>query len=253
MRVDLNSDVGESFGAYTIGQDPILLPHLTSANVACGFHAGDPGVMRATIALAKQHGVAVGAHPGFPDLAGFGRRDLHATPREVEDFVMYQIGALAAIAASQGVRLQHVKPHGALFNMAVRDAELADAIARATAAVDSSLILFGLPASELIAAGRRAGLQTACEVFADRAYHSDGTLVSRRVTGAVIHDADVVEARVVRMASDRSVVAIDGSVVKFEIDTICVHGDTRGAAELAARIRRALDASGVQVKAVGVK
>jgi UPF0271 protein len=252
MRVDLNSDVGESFGAYTIGQDPILLPHVTSANVACGFHAGDPGVMRATIALAKQHGVAVGAHPGFPDLVGFGRRDLHATPREVEDFVVYQIGALAAIAAAQGVALQHVKPHGALFNMAACDAALADAIARATAAVDRSLILFGLPASELIRAGERAGLRTACEAFADRAYHRDGTLVSRRLPGAVIHDADVVEARVLRMATDRTVEAMDGSVVRLDIETICVHGDTRGAADLAARIRRALEASGVHVKPVGL-
>lgn len=253
MRIDLNSDVGESFGAYTIGQDPILLPHVTSANVACGFHAGDPGVMRATVALARQHGVAVGAHPGFPDLAGFGRRDLHATPREVEDLVVYQIGALAAIAAAQGVRLQHVKPHGALFNMAVRDAALADAIARATAAVDRSLILFGLPASELVRAGERAGLRTAREAFADRAYDPDGTLVSRRLPGAVIHDADAVEARVIRMATDRTVVAVDGSVVSLDIDTICVHGDTRGAADLAARIRRALEGSRVSVKAIGAE
>lgn len=251
MRVDLNSDVGESFGAYTIGQDPILLQHITSANVACGFHAGDPGVMRATVALARQHGVAVGAHPGFPDLVGFGRRDLHATPREVEDFVVYQIGALWATAAVQGVRLQHVKPHGALFNMAVRDAALADAIARATASVDSSLILFGLPGSELIAAGRRAGLRTAAEVFADRAYEPDGTLVSRRKPGAVIHDPEAVIARVVRMARDRSVVAVDGSVVRLELDTICVHGDTPGAANLAARIRTALAEAGVDVRAVG--
>ena len=252
MRVDLNSDVGESFGAYTIGQDSIVLANVTSANVACGFHAGDPGVMRATVALAKQHGVAVGAHPGFPDLAGFGRRNLHATPREVEDFVTYQIGALAAIAGAQGVRLQHVKPHGALFNMAVRDAALADAIARATAAVDSSLILFGLPRSELIRAGERARLRTASEVFADRAYEPDGTLVSRHVPGAVIHDGDIVEARVVRMARERCVEAVDGSVVKLDIDTICVHGDTRGAADLAARIRRSLEASGIQVKPIGV-
>ena len=251
MRVDLNSDVGESFGAYTIGQDPILLTHITSANVACGFHAGDPGVMRATVALAKQHGIAVGAHPGFPDLVGFGRRELQATPREVEDFVVYQIGALTAIAATQGIRLQHVKPHGALFNMAVRDNELADAIARATAAVDRSLIFFGLPGSELIAAGRRAGLRTASEVFADRAYEPDGTLVSRRKAGAVIHDPDAVVQRVVRMATDRTVVAVDGSIVRLELDTICVHGDTPGAAELAARIRQALNAAGVNVRAVG--
>jgi 5-oxoprolinase (ATP-hydrolysing) subunit A len=253
MRVDLNSDVGESFGAYTIGHDPILLPHVTSANVACGFHAGDPGVMRTTVALAKQHGVAVGAHPGFPDLVGFGRRELHATPREVEDFVVYQIGALAAIASAQGVRLQHVKPHGALFNMAVHDIALADAIARAAAAVDPELILFGLPGSELVRAGERAGLRTAREAFADRAYLPDGTLVSRRRPGAVVHDAGAVEARVLRMATDRTVVAADGSAVRLEIDTICVHGDTPGAADLAARIRRALDAAGVSVKAVGAK
>lgn len=251
MRVDLNSDVGESFGAYTLGQDQILLPHITSANVACGFHAGDPSVMRVTVALARQHGVAVGAHPGFPDLVGFGRRDLNATPGEIEDFVVYQVGALSAVAGAQGARLQHVKPHGALFNMAVRDRELADAIARATAAVDRSLILFGLPGSELISAGRRAGLRTAAEVFADRAYEPDGTLVSRRKPGAVIHDPDAVVARVVRMAMERSVIAVDGSTVAFDLDTICVHGDTPGAAVLAARIREALERSGVDVKAVG--
>jgi UPF0271 protein len=251
MRVDLNSDVGESFGAYTIGQDPVLLTHITSANVACGFHAGDPSVMRTTVAMAKQHGIAVGAHPGFPDLVGFGRRELHASPREVEDFVVYQVGALLAIAAVQGVRLQHVKPHGALFNMAVHDGALADAIARATAAVDRSLIFFGLPGSELIAAGQRAGLRTAAEVFADRAYEPDGTLVSRRKAGAVIHDPAAVVERVVRMATDRTVVAVDGSVIRLELDTICVHGDTPGAAELAARIRGALTDAGVDVRAVG--
>jgi UPF0271 protein len=251
MRIDLNSDVGESFGAYTIGQDTAVLAHVTSANVACGFHAGDPGVMRNTVMLARNHGVAVGAHPGFPDLVGFGRRDLHATPREVEDFVTYQIGALGAIAAAQGVRLQHVKPHGALFNMAVRDAALADAIARATAAVDRSLILFGLPRSELIRAGERAGLRTASEAFADRAYEPDGTLVSRRLSEAVIHDPKVVETRVVRMAAERTVVAVDGSIVSLDIDTICVHGDTPGAADLVARIRRTLEASGVEVTPVG--
>jgi UPF0271 protein len=251
MRVDLNSDVGESFGAYTIGQDAALLTHITSANVACGFHAGDPGVMRATVALAKEHRVAVGAHPGFPDLVGFGRRELQATPREVEDFVVYQIGALWAIAAAEGVQLQHVKAHGALFNMAVRDAALADAIARATASVDRSLIFFGLPGSELIAAGKRAGLRTASEVFADRAYEPDGTLVSRRKAGAVIHDPAAVVQRVVRMATDRTVAAVDGSVIRLELDTICVHGDTPGAAQLAARIRRALADAGVDVRAVG--
>jgi UPF0271 protein len=251
MRVDLNADVGESFGAWKLGQDPALMPHITSANIACGFHAGDPGVMRATVALAQEHDVAVGAHPGFPDLAGFGRRELQVSPRDVEDFVVYQVGALAGIAAAQGVRLQHVKPHGALFNMAVRDAALADAIARATTLIDRSMILFGLPGSELIAAGRRAGLRTACEVFADRAYEPDGTLVSRQRAGAVIDDPDVVLKRVVRMVREKAVDAIDGSTVALEVDTICVHGDTPGAADLAARIRKALTNAGIEVVAVG--
>jgi UPF0271 protein len=249
MRVDLNADVGESFGAWSLGQDPALMSSITSANVACGFHAGDPGVMRATVALATEHGVAVGAHPGFPDLAGFGRRELQVSPRDVEDFVVYQVGALAGIAAAQGVRLQHVKPHGALFNMAVRDAALADAIARAVALIDKSMILFGLPGSELVAAGARAGLRTACEVFADRAYRSDGTLVPRQDEGAVIHDAAAVEQRVIAMVRDQAVQAIDGTRVPLTVDTICVHGDTPGAAELAARVRAALETAGVNVKA----
>ena len=249
MRVDLNADVGESFGAWSLGQDPALMSSITSANVACGFHAGDPGVMRATVALATEHGVAVGAHPGFPDLAGFGRRELQVSPRDVEDFVVYQVGALAGIAAAQGVRLQHVKPHGALFNMAVRDAALADAIARAVALIDKSMILFGLPGSELVAAGARAGLRTACEVFADRAYRSDGTLVPRSEEGAVIHDAAAVEQRVIAMVRDQAVQAIDGTRVPLTVDTICVHGDTPGAAELAARVRAALETAGVNVKA----
>ena len=250
MRVDLNADVGESSGAWSLGQDPALMRSITSASVACGFHAGDPGVMRATVALALEHGVAVGAHPGFPDLAGFGRRELQVSPRDVEDFVVYQIGALAAIAAAQGVRLQHVKPHGALFNMAVRDAALADAIARAVTLIDTSMILFGLPGSELVAAGTRAGLRTACEAFADRAYRSDGTLVPRQEEGAVIHDAAAVEQRVMAMVRDQAVRAIDGTRVPLTVDTICVHGDTPGAAGLAARIRASLEKAGVEVKAL---
>jgi UPF0271 protein len=251
LRVDLNADVGESFGAWTLGQDPALMKSITSANVACGFHAGDPGVMRATVALAAEHGVAVGAHPGFPDLAGFGRRELQVAPRDVEDFVVYQIGALAGIAAAQGVRLQHVKPHGALFNMAVRDPALADAIARAITLIDTSIILFGLPGSELVAAGGRAGLRTACEVFADRAYQPDGTLVSRSHPNAVIHDAAAVEARVIDMVRTQAVDAIDGTRVPLRVDTICVHGDTPGAAELASRVRTALEKEGIAVRAIG--
>ena len=249
MRIDLNADVGEGREGL-LGQDPALMPHITSANVACGFHAGGPAIMRETVALAREHGVAVGAHPGFPDLEGFGRRELQVTPRDVEDFVVYQIGALGAIAAAQGVRLQHVKPHGALFNMAVRDASLADAVARAAALIDRTLILFGLPGSQLIAAGWRAGLRTASEGFADRAYRPDGTLVSRSEPGAVIHDPAVVVSRAVRMVKEHAVEAVDGTTLALPIDTICVHGDTPGAAELAARIKSALEAAAVEVRAL---
>src|SRR5947199_242446 len=251
MRIDINSDMGESFGAYTIGRDAGLMKSITSANVAAGFHAGDPTVLRDTIRLAKAHGVAVGAHPGFPDLVGFGRRELNVTPGEAEDFVLYQIAAVAGVARAEGVTLQHVKPHGALFNMAVRNSELSAAIARAVAAFDKSLILFGLPGSEILAAGRAAGLRVAAEVFADRAYEADGSLVSRRKPGAVIHDATAVVTRAVRMAAEHSVVAADGSVVPLEADTICVHGDTPGSDDLAAKIRAGLEQAGVIVQAIG--
>ena len=251
MRIDINSDTGESFGAYTIGHDEGLFQSITSANVAAGFHAGDQSVLRETIRLAKAHGVAIGAHPGFPDLVGFGRRELNVTPREAEDLVLYQIAAVAGVAAAEGVRLQHVKPHGALFNMAVRNGELASAIARAVAAFDNTLILFGLPGSEILNAGRAARLRVAAEVFADRAYEPDGSLASRRKPGSVIHDASVVVARAVRMVKERTVVAIDGSVVALEADTICVHGDTPGSDDLAAQIRAGLEAAGVTVRAIG--
>ena len=252
MRVDINSDLGESFGAYSIGHDLGLMPSITSANVAAGFHAGDPSVLRETIRLARTHGVAVGAHPGFPDLVGFGRRELNVTPKEAEDIVLYQIAAVAGVAAAEGVRIQHVKPHGALFNMAVRDPGLSGAIARAVAAFDRTLILFGLPGSEILRAGLNAGLRVAAEVFADRAYERDGSLVSRRKPGAVLHDADAVVDRAVRMVTTRSVVAIDGSVVPLETDTICVHGDTPGSDDLARKIRAGLERAGVLVKAIGL-
>ncbi len=250
-RIDINSDMGESFGAYRIGHDAGLMQSITSANVAAGFHAGDPSVLRETIRSAKAHGVAVGAHPGFPDLVGFGRRELNVTPKEAEDFVLYQVAAVAGVAAAEGVRVQHVKPHGALFNMAVRNKELATAIARAVAAFDRSLILFGLPGSEILNAGREAGLRVAAEVFADRAYEPDGSLASRRKPGSVIHDATAVVARAVRMVKERTVIAIDGSAVALEADTICVHGDTPGSDALAAQIRKGFEAAGVTVKAIG--
>jgi UPF0271 protein len=247
IHIDLNSDLGESFGPWPMGQDAVLMASITSANVACGFHAGDPGVMRETVALAKQHNVAIGAHPGFPDLVGFGRREMQATPREVEDFVVYQVAALAGVAAAQGVGLQHVKSHGALYNQACRDRGLADAIARAVASLDRSLILFGLPGSELLSAGERAGLRVAAEIFADRAYEPDGSLASRRRPGAVIHDAAVVVDRAVKMVRDREVVATDGSTLRLDADTMCLHGDTPGSAELARKIRQGLESAGIRV------
>lgn len=250
MRIDLNSDLGEAFGPWPMGQDALLMPVISSANVACGFHAGDPATMRATIRLARAHGVAVGAHPGLPDLVGFGRREMQIGPQEVEDLVLYQVGALAAVARSEGVRLQHVKAHGALYNMACRDEALAEAIARAVVAFDPTLVLFGLPGSALLQAGLDAGLPVAAEAFADRAYLPDGSLAPRSQPGSVIHDVDTVVDRAVEMIADRSVIATDGSRMQFEADTLCLHGDTPGAAALAVAVRRGLEAAGVTIAAL---
>lgn len=238
MRIDINADLGEGFPF-----DDELLKWVTSANIACGVHAGDPELMRRTAEAAVREGVALGAHPGLRD----GRREIALSPQEAFDLTLDQVRALQAIAG----RLRHVKAHGALYNMAVRDATLADAVARATASVDRSLILFGLPGSELIAAGTRAGLRTAREGFADRAYRPDGTLVRRSDPGAVIEDQKSVVKRAISMARDRAVNAIDGSRVALEVETICVHGDTPGAAVLASRIRKALIDAGVSVLPVG--
>jgi UPF0271 protein len=248
-RIDLNCDMGESFGAWTMGDDAELMRTVTSANIACGAHAGDPAVMRRTVRLAREHGVAVGAHPGLPDLAGFGRREMRVSPDEVEGLVLYQLGALSAIARAEGVALAHVKPHGALYNMAARDGALADAIARAVHAFDPALVLFGLAGSLMLPAGEAAGLRVASEVFADRAYERDGSLASRRVTGAVIHDPDAVAARAVQMVREGRIVATNGQWIAVKADTICVHGDTPGAAGLARRVRSALEDAGVGVTA----
>jgi len=250
MRIDLNCDMGESFGAYTIGADAEVMASISSANVACGYHGGDPAVMRRTVRLAREAGVAVGAHPGFQDLAGFGRREMRLAPQEIEDMVLYQIGALAAIAQSEGVRLQHVKAHGALYNMAARDRALADAIARAVAAFDPSLILFGLPGSELMRAGAACGLRVASEGFADRAYEPDGSLTPRSRAGAVIHDAEAVVRRAVRMAVDGIVAATDGSEISMHVETICTHGDTPGAQALTRALRAGLERAGIAIAAV---
>jgi UPF0271 protein len=249
-RVDLNADVGESFGPYLIGDDAGLMPSITSASIAAGSHAGDPSVLRETIRLARHHGVSIGAHPGLPDLAGFGRRELRLTAREAEDLVLFQVAAVAGVAAAEGVRIAHVKPHGALYNMAARDPDLAAAVARAVAAIDSTLILFAPPDSRLEEAGRAHGLRVAAEGFADRGYTRDGSLASRHAPGAIVDEPDLVAARAVRMVCEETVVTLDGSVRPLRVDTLCVHGDTRGAAGLAARLRTALEAAGIAVKAL---
>jgi UPF0271 protein len=250
MRVDLNADVGESFGAYSIGHDSGLMKVITSANIAAGFHGGDPSVLRNTIRLAKSSGVAIGAHPGFPDLAGFGRRDMQVSPHEAEDLVLYQIAVVAGVASTEGMRLQHVKPHGAMYNMAARDEVLASAIARAVAAFDRQLILFGPPDSALTRAGQAAGLRVVAEGFADRAYEPDGSLVSRTKPGAVVKDLEEVVKRAVRIAREHTVAAVNGSTIPLNVETLCVHGDTEGSDVLGARLRAGLEAGGITVQSL---
>ena len=250
MRIDLNADMGESFGAYQLGDDRVLVRSVTSVNIACGFHAGDPGVMRRTVRLAVEAGVALGAHPGFPDLQGFGRRELDMSPRDIEDLVLYQVAALAGVAAAEGARLRHVKPHGALYNMAARDGEIADAIVAGSAAFDRSLVVIGPPGSQLTAAAARAGLRSAAEAFADRAYRPDGSLVPRRSAGAVIDQASAVLERALRLVRACEVIAVDGSVISIHADTICVHGDTPNAPAIAAQLRRGLADAGILVAAL---
>ena len=250
MFIDINCDMGESFGPWKMGADEDVMRNITSANVACGAHAGDPRVMRRTIKLARESRVAVGAHPGYADLQGFGRREMQADPVETEDAVIAQIGALAAIARTEGLALQHVKAHGALYNQAARDRALADALARAIKAFDPSLIMFGLPNSPMIDAGRAAGLRVAAEGFADRAYQPDGSLMGRSKPGAVIHDPAAVVERAVRMVRDGVVLTPDGHEISLKVDTICVHGDTPGAAELTRRIHAGLQAAGIKVQSL---
>ena len=251
--IDINCDMGESFGPWVMGADAEVMPHITSANVACGGHAGDPSVMRRTVRAAKAHGVAVGAHPGFADLQGFGRREMQADPSEVEDSLLAQIGALAAIARAEGMPVRHVKAHGALYNMAARDRRLADAIAQAIKAFDPSLVMFALPNSPMVQAGIAAGLRVAAEGFADRSYEPDGSLTPRSRAGAVIHDVDRVVDRAVRMVRDGVVLTPDGKEVPLKVDTICVHGDTPGADVSARELRKALTQAGITVRAVGAK
>ncbi|MFZ5966236.1 MAG: LamB/YcsF family protein [Bacillota bacterium] len=247
VRVDVNSDLGESFGNYTIGLDEKVIQFVSSANIACGWHAGDPLVMEKTVEIAKEQGVGIGAHPGYPDLMGFGRRNMTVTPEEVKAYVKYQLGALMAFAVSQGEKIQHVKPHGAMYNMAAKDYSLAKAIAEAIHEVDKDIILLGLANSEMIKAGEEVGLKTASEVFADRAYNADGTLVTRNKPGAVIHDADLAISRVVRMVKAGKVTAITGEDIEIKAQSICVHGDNPEAVAFVKQIRETLEKEGVTI------
>lgn len=248
MRVDLNCDMGESFGAYALGADAEIMPFITSANIAAGFHAGDPQVMDKTVALAVKLGVAVGAHPGFPDLVGFGRRAMSCTPDEVEAMVLYQVAVVAGFAQAHGVALRHVKPHGALYNMAAQDESLALAITHGVARFDRGLTLVGLSGSRAMQrAAQATGLRFAAEAFADRAYNPDGTLVSRRLPGSVLTDPAQAAAQAVRMVKEQIVLAHDGTRVILAAETICLHGDNPSAAANAKAIRTALEASGIEV------
>ena len=246
-RVDLNCDLGESFGNYTCGLDVQVIPQISSANVACAFHASDPLVMAKTVALAKQHGVAVGAHPGYPDLVGFGRRNLAVSPAELKAMVQYQIGALRAFCDAQGLVMQHVKPHGAMYNMAAKDRKLADSICEAIVEVDPKLILLGLSGSQMLEAAEAAGLSWASEVFADRAYEDDGSLTPRSLPGSVIKDEELAISRVLQMVQEGTVTARSGKTIPIRADSICLHGDGEKAVEFAERIRQELTAVGVQI------
>ena len=243
--IDLNCDMGESFGPWRMGQDAEVMPWITSANIACGFHAGDFSTMRQTVLLAKTHGVAIGAHVSLPDLQGFGRRELRVTPDEAYAMTLYQIGALAAFTRAAGTRVAHVKPHGALYNMAARDAALSDAIACAVRDFDKDLILVGLAGSELPRAGEANGLRVAHEAFADRRYEIDGSLTPRSEAGAVIHDIGAAVAQAVQIATQGNVETRSGKTIDAHADTICVHGDRKDASVFARRLREALAGAGM--------
>jgi UPF0271 protein len=248
MTIDLNCDLGEGFGAWDMGNDAAMIELATSVNVACGFHAGDADIMRNTVKLAKARGVSVGAHPGYRDLHGFGRRPIAGlSSSEIENLVAYQIGALQSVAALEGTKVTHVKAHGALSNVACADDMTAKAIASAIKAVDPKLIFVVLANSKLVDAGEAAGLPLVHEVFADRAYEDDGSLVSRRKPGAVLHDPQAIAARVVRMVQDGAVVSVTGKVIKMRTDTVCIHGDTAGAVDIARGVRDALKLAGIEV------
>jgi UPF0271 protein len=249
--IDLNADVGESLGPWQMGEDERLIPLVSSVNVACGFHAGDPATIQRTVALAVVAGAAIGAHPGYPDLVGFGRRDMEMTAQDLEAAIVYQVGAVAAFARAAGAELRHVKPHGALYNRAARDQAVAETIARAVRRCGPELVLVGLAGSALLDAGRAAGLTVAAEGFPDRAYEPNGSLQSRSLPGAVLSHSGAIAKRAVAMARDGIVIAVDGSIVQIAADTLCLHGDTPGAAEHAAAVRAALEGAGIRIAPLG--
>jgi UPF0271 protein len=249
--IDLNSDLGEGFGPFQVGADEALFPLISSANVACGFHGGDASMMELTVARAKEHGVAVGAHPGFPDRLGFGRRPMAASVSEIRADVLYQLGAMVGFCRAAGVEMQHVKAHGALYNLAVGDRRIAEAIARAVRDFDPGLRFFAIPGSALKMAGEEAGLTVAREAFADRAYEADGSLVSRSQPGAVIEDVDLVAERMVRLVNEGVIETIDGHLLTMEADTICIHSDTPSAVALAGAITARFAAEGIAIRHFG--
>ena len=247
-NIDLNSDVGESFGRWELGDDAAVFRSVSSANVACGFHAGDPSVIRATCDAAAAREITVGAHVGYRDLAGFGRRFMEVDPRELTDEVIYQIGALQAIAKVTGTSVRYVKPHGALGNAIVHHARQAQAVVDAVKSVDASLPILGLPNSEILTRAEKAGLRAVPESFADRTYRADGSLAPRSVPGSVLHDPDQVARRVVRMVTEGKITSIEGDEITVSPESICLHGDTSGAVQIAFRVREALEAAGIEIK-----
>lgn len=246
--IDLNSDLGESYGAWSMGDDTAMLSVVSSANIACGFHAGDPAGIYRTVKAAAENGVVIGAHVSYPDRVGFGRRDLDVTREDLIADVIYQIGALKGLAAAAGAQVRYVKPHGALYNRIANDAKQGQAVIDAILAVDPSLVLMGLANAPILQLAKQAGLATIAEAFADRAYTPEGQLVSRRETGAVLHDADVIAQRMVQLAREGTLEAVDGSTIKIEAQSICVHGDSPGAVAIAQSIRQRFEAEGIEIR-----
>ncbi|PQP83729.1 lactam utilization protein LamB [Paenibacillus sp. PCH8] len=251
--LDINCDLGESYGVYRTLSDEAILPLITSANIACGFHAGDPATMRLTVEGAMENGVAIGAHPGLPDLQGFGRRRMEITPQEAYDIVVYQVGALDAFVRASGGRMHHVKPHGALYNMAAEDSKLADGIAEAIYQVQPDLYLYGLAGSELIQSATRIGLRSVSEVFADRTYGADGKLTPRSQAGAVIEESGQAIAQVLQMVRDGVVISVDGTLVPIKAETVCIHGDGANALAFAQELHRVLELEGIHLSAFGLQ